>query len=84
MRGDAEYIQVIHTNPGGLGKRNPIGKSQINSHLDLILSFVSEFLGDADFYPNGLHPHPAGCLTMVCAHLRAPEFYAETVYPGFY
>lgn len=39
-------------------------------------------VGDADFYPTGLHPHPTGCYTMTCAHTRASEFYAETVYPG--
>lgn len=25
-RDDAEFVLVIHTNPGGLGKRDPIGK----------------------------------------------------------
>lgn len=29
-----------------------------------------------------LHALPPGCLTIVCAHLRAWEFYAESVYPG--
>lgn len=27
-------------------------------------------------------PLPPGCLSMSCAHGRAPEFYAESVYPG--
>lgn len=30
----------------------------------------------------GVQPLPPGCLDIVCAHLRAPEFYAESVYPG--
>lgn len=29
-----------------------------------------------------LDPLPPGCLTITCAHARAPEFYAESVYPG--
>lgn len=61
-RGDAEFVDVIHSDPGALGKRDSIG--------------------DADFYPNGVAPLPPGCLTIVCAHARAWEFYAETVYPG--
>lgn len=27
-------------------------------------------------------PLPPGCLTIICAHARAWEFYAETVYPA--
>lgn len=38
--------------------------------------------GDADFFPNGVQPLPPGCLSITCAHQRAPEFYAESVYPG--
>lgn len=40
------------------------------------------FSGDVDFYPNGVNPLPPGCATITCAHQRAPEFYAESVYPG--
>lgn len=29
-----------------------------------------------------MDPLPPGCLTITCAHARAPEFYAESVYPG--
>lgn len=29
-----------------------------------------------------LAPLPPGCLSIDCAHGRAPEFYAESVYPG--
>lgn len=61
-RGDAEFVDIIHSNPGALGKRDAIG--------------------DADFYPNGLDPLPPGCLSITCAHARAPELYAESVYPG--
>ncbi|XP_055296584.1 vitellogenin-1-like [Sitodiplosis mosellana] len=61
-RGDAEFVLAIHSNSGGLGKRDP--------------------LGDADFYPNGDNPLPPGCYSMSCAHQRAPEFFAESVYPG--
>ncbi|KAH8343333.1 hypothetical protein KR059_008539, partial [Drosophila kikkawai] len=62
LRGDAEFIDVIHSNPGVLGKRDP--------------------LGDVDFYPGGLDPLPTGCLSVVCAHARSWQYYAETVYPG--
>ncbi|XP_054729145.1 vitellogenin-3-like [Anastrepha obliqua] len=62
MRGDAEFIDVIHSNPGVMGKREP--------------------LGDVDFYPGGLHPLPTGCFDVFCAHARAWEYYAETVYPN--
>lgn len=30
-----------------------------------------------------LDPLPPGCLSITCAHARAPEFYAESVYPGY-
>ncbi|XP_054729129.1 vitellogenin-3-like [Anastrepha obliqua] len=62
MRGVAEFIDVIHSNPGVLGKREP--------------------LGDVDFYPGGLDPLPTGCFDVICAHARAWEYYAETVYPN--
>lgn len=61
-RGDAQYIDIIHTNPGVLGKK--------------------EAIGDADFYPNGYYNVPNGCITNACAHNRAWEYYAESVYPG--
>lgn len=61
-KGDAQYVDVIHTNPGVLGKK--------------------EALGDSDFYPNGFYTVPNGCLTNACAHNRAWEYYAESVYPG--
>lgn len=62
LRGDAEFVDIIHSNPGALGKR--------------------ESIGDIDFYPGGLDPLPPGCLTIVCAHSRAVEYFAESVYPG--
>ncbi|XP_055677531.1 phospholipase A1-like [Lutzomyia longipalpis] len=61
QRGDAEFVDIIHTNNGGLGKREPIG--------------------DADFYPNGMSVLMPGCLGIICSHLRAYEYYTETVYP---
>lgn len=61
-RGDAEFVDIIHTNNGALGKRDPIG--------------------DCDFYPNGVVSLPPGCFTITCAHGRAWEIYAESVYPG--
>ncbi|KAL5281059.1 hypothetical protein ACFFRR_004837 [Megaselia abdita] len=61
-KGDAQYVDIIHTNPGVLG--------------------LMESIGDSDFYPNGLNPIPKGCHSSVCAHGRAWEYYAESVYPG--
>lgn len=61
-RGDAVFVDIIHSNSGVLGKKEPVG--------------------DADFYPNGVNPLPPGCLTIICAHARAWEFFAETVYPA--
>lgn len=29
-----------------------------------------------------MQPLPPGCLSITCAHQRAPEFFAESVYPG--
>lgn len=43
---------------------------------------LKESIGDSDFFPNGLHPIPKGCHSSVCAHGRAWEYYAESVYPG--
>lgn len=61
-RGDADFIDVIHSNSGVLGKSEPTG--------------------DADFYPGGIVPLTPGCFDIFCAHARAWEYYAETVYPG--
>ncbi|KXJ76141.1 hypothetical protein RP20_CCG010246 [Aedes albopictus] len=61
-RGDASWVDVIHSNVRVLGKRDPIG--------------------DIDFYPNGLNSVQPGCLTVICSHSRAWEYYAESVYPG--
>ncbi|XP_039963873.1 phospholipase A1 1 [Bactrocera tryoni] len=61
-RGDADFVDVIHTNIGILAKKKP--------------------LGDIDFYPGGANSLPPGCLTVTCAHIRAVEYFAESVYPG--
>ncbi|XP_031628395.1 hepatic triacylglycerol lipase-like [Contarinia nasturtii] len=62
QKSDAEFVLAIHSNNGGLGKKEPYG--------------------DVDFYPNGVQPLPPGCLSISCAHQRAADFYAESVYPG--
>ena len=41
-----------------------------------------EHFGDADFYVNGYEPFPPGCKDDDCAHERAWEYYAESVYVG--
>lgn len=53
------------------------------TRLVIYLSFIHNSIGDADFYPGGLsNPVPPGCFSISCAHYRAPEYYAESVYPG--
>lgn len=61
MRGDADFVDIIHSNNNVLGKGEP--------------------MGDADFYPGGLKPLAAGCLTVGCSHERAWQYFAETIYP---
>lgn len=51
----------------------------MESLLDKKYSYL--FSGDADFFPNGVQPLPPGCYSIICAHLRAVEYYAESVYP---
>lgn len=33
-------------------------------------------------FPLGVHALPPGCTSITCAHQRAVEYYAESVYPG--
>lgn len=54
----------------------------IRTNIQNFPSFTIKNKGDADFFPNGVQPLPPGCLSITCAHQRAPEFYAESVYPG--
>lgn len=71
-RGDAKYVQVIHTQPHpyaviyfltffkfGLGIRDPIGH--------------------ANFYTNFHRDHQNGCRNIVCDHHRAWAYYAESL-----
>lgn len=86
-RGDGQFVLVIHSNPGGLGKRDPLGIFRIKGFLNNLyfLLITDDFLclsGDADFFPNGVNPLPPGCSSISCAHQRAVEFFAESVYPG--
>ncbi|XP_076645357.1 uncharacterized protein LOC143354867 [Halictus rubicundus] len=57
-RGDAKYVQVIHTNAGVLG--------------------YEEAIGDIDFYPNKGASQP-GCRSNICSHLRAYNYFAESI-----
>lgn len=58
--------------------------NQNNVYMFIKFVFITCVLisGDIDFYPNGVQPLPPGCFDIVCAHTRAPELYAESVYPG--
>lgn len=49
-----------------------------NFYLNVARKQITKHLIDSRF-----NPLPPGCITISCAHGRAPEFYAETVYPGF-
>lgn len=84
-RGDAEFVDIIHSNSGALGQRDPIGDADFFPNGDnIILNDFSERFLELTFFRAipGVTPLPPGCLDIVCAHLRAPEFYAESVYPG--
>lgn len=61
-KGDAEFVDVIHTNSGALGQRNPVGH--------------------ADFYPNGMVLLQPGTTNIGHSHMRAVEYYVESVLPG--
>lgn len=61
-KGDAEFVDVIHTNSGALGQRNPVGH--------------------ADFYPNGMVLLQPGTTNIGHSHMRAVDYYVESVLPG--
>ncbi|XP_037932221.1 vitellogenin-1-like [Teleopsis dalmanni] len=61
-QGDADFVNIIHTNPGYYGVFEPVG--------------------DSDFYPDGLQSLKTGCTNNKCSHLRAVEYFAESVYFG--
>lgn len=52
------------------------------SFLCIYICTAYEYLGHVDFYPNGLQSLQPGCITITCAHLRAVEFFAESIYRG--
>lgn len=59
--GDAEYVEIIHTN---------------GPTLVLAGAGIGAPIGDADFFPNGGTSQP-GCLTNTCSHIRAIHFYSK-------
>ncbi|CAH1396698.1 unnamed protein product [Nezara viridula] len=65
---DAQFVDCIHTCGGLLGTLEPI------CH--------------ADFYPNGGRNHQPGCCVIdlpgVCSHMRASEYFIESIRPGNY
>lgn len=62
-REDAEYVEVIHTN---------------GPTLLIVGAGIGAPIGDADFWPNGGQSQ-SGCLTNTCSHLRAVDFYVESI-----
>lgn len=61
--GDANYVEVIHTN---------------GQTLLVPGSGIGQPIGHADFWPNG-GQWQTGCLTALCSHGRAVEFYVESI-----
>lgn len=39
-------------------------------------------MGHIDFYAIGLRPHPNGCTSPICAHMRSVDYLVEFLYPG--
>lgn len=72
---DAKFVDVIHTNPGTLGRKGRIG------HVD----FYPNGSDDAE-YSKGCKPFLKFADVMLksakCSHSRAYKYYAETVIPG--
>jgi len=61
--GDADYVECIHTNGPTL----------------LIIGLgIGAPICDADYFPNGGESQP-GCLLNTCSHLRAVDFYVESI-----
>lgn len=81
-RGDAEFVDIIHSNPGALGKRDPIGDADFYPNGYNYCFFLINIFFIFILLCRSLDPLPPGCFTIVCAHARAYEFYAESVYPG--
>lgn len=61
--GDANYVEVIHTN---------------GQTVFIPGSGIGQPIGHADFWPNGGLWQP-GCLTALCSHGRAVEYYVESI-----
>jgi pancreatic triacylglycerol lipase len=65
--GDADYVEVIHTN---------------GPTLLIVGAGIGSPIGHADFWPNGGTSQP-GCLTNTCSHGRAVDFYGKTLELSF-
>jgi len=61
--GDANYVEIIHTN----GPTLLIAGAGIGAPI-----------GHVDYWPNG-GSSQSGCLTNTCSHLRAVDFYVESI-----
>lgn len=61
--GDAQYVECMHTNGPG-----PL-------HLGM---GIGAHICQADFFPNG-GDDQRGCITNTCSHLRAMEYYVESI-----
>ncbi|KAK8780591.1 hypothetical protein V5799_018066 [Amblyomma americanum] len=62
-RGDADFVDVIHTNMG---------------HLDGFQFGLAAPVGDVDFFPNGGSLQP-GCFRIGCSHRRAHALMIESI-----
>ena len=77
-KGDAKFVDVIHTNGGhkmwNYAIANPVSFAFSSPIFCLLESFVSlsQQLGHVDFYPNGGVQVQPGCMwTALCSHRRA-------------
>ncbi|KAH6942412.1 hypothetical protein HPB50_004651 [Hyalomma asiaticum] len=62
-RGDADFVDVIHTNMG---------------RLDELQFGLAASVGDVDFFPNGGSLQP-GCRDIACSHRRAHDLMIESI-----
>lgn len=62
-RGDADFVDVIHTNMG---------------LLDNLKFGLAASVGDVDFFPNGGSVQP-GCREIACSHQRAHDLMIESI-----
>lgn len=88
QRGDAHFVDIIHTNAGVLGIKESRGDVDFypngyiyqifHFHLIILHWAKTKFINNISLHRQySLQP---GCWTIMCAHSRAYEYFAETVF----